>query len=446
MSLRDCLRYWRQESLTLAMPPQPAKLPALCQALAQKVGTVHSVPPSPLSLQELYDSIKDCYLQGLPLTSLPTKTLKQAPWVFYYGEQNLADAANFVTQYFQWLESLSPMRQGRVLILLWYVLMQTYPMHSPSFAWLCHRVDSALATSPRIKVQNVYKASQNYALLSADGPDLFARDLLIQGLREACGRRLFSEELFASQFVNHGAECAQNLLSQALASPDNVVMLQNFIAQYEQEDSVRHLFPKNATINALLLPFVNKTPTEKIYKEPIRDFLLRHFKDPRVDSRLWHGAATAALTVMERWLVAAQLQDFFSILRDTAEPAWQERQNFWSRYLSLGVISKAWVILGREALIAAKQTTLPRDSFADLTGAMANQSVLLMQIDSLIIIEWSHSGACRFCDEADSSVPAFYLDKYNGAHLRPPASAAVRHAGNWQFSISQHIYQQTGIR
>lgn len=90
---------------------------------------------------------------------------------------------------------------------------------------------------------------------------------------------------------------------------------------------------------------------------------------------------------MERWLVAAQLQDFFSILRDTAEPAWQERQRFWSRYLSLGVISKAWVILGKEALIAAKQTTLPRNSFADLTGAMANQSVLLMQIDSLIIIE-----------------------------------------------------------
>jgi hypothetical protein len=128
MSLRDCLRYWRQESLTLAMPPQPAKLPALCQALAQSVGSVHSVAPSPLSLQDLYVCIKDCYLQGLPLTSLPTKTLKQAPWVFYYGEQNLADAANFVAQYFQWLESLSPQRQGRVLILLWYVLMQKYPM------------------------------------------------------------------------------------------------------------------------------------------------------------------------------------------------------------------------------------------------------------------------------------------------------------------------------
>ena len=446
MSLRDCLRYWRQESLTLAMPPQPAKLPALCQALAQSVGSVHSVAPSPLSLQDLYVCIKDCYLQGLPLTSLTTKTLKQAPWVFYYGEQNLADAANFVAQYFQWLESLSPQRQGRVLILLWYVLMQKYPMHSPSFAWLCHRVDSALAVSPRIKAQNVYKACQGYALLSADGPDLFAHDLLTQGLREACVRRSFSDELLASQFVSHGAECAQSLLSRALASPDNLALLQNFIAQYEQEESVRHLFPKSSTINALLLPFVNKIPTENFYKGPIRDFLLRHFKDPRVDNRLWHGAATAAQTVMERWLVAAQLQDFFSILRDTAEPAWQERQRFWSRYLSLGVISKAWVILGKEARMAAKQTTLPRNSFADLTGAMANQSVLLMQIDSLIVIEWSHSGACRFCDEADASVPNFYLDKYSGTELRPPTSAAVRHAGNWQFNISQHIYQQTGIR
>lgn len=445
MSLRDCLRYWRPESLPLAMPPQPAKLSALCQALAQSVGTVHSVAPSPLSLQELYDSIRVCHLQSRPLTSLPIKTLKQAPWVFYYGGQNLADATNFVEQYFKWLEGLSPIQQGRVLILLWYVLMQAYPMHSPSFVWLCHRVDSALAASPRIKVQSVYKACQEYALLSADGPDLFARDLLTQSLREACVRRLFSEELFASQFVRHGAECAQSLLSRALASPDNVAMLQNFIAQYEREESVRHLFPKSSTINALLLPFVNKTPTEEIYKGPIRDFLLRHFKDPRVDNCLWHGAATAALTVMERWLVAAQLQDFFNILRDTAEPAWQERQKFWSPYLSLGVISKAWVILGKEARIAAKQTTLPRNSFADLTGAMANQSVLLMQIDSLIIIEWSHSGACRFCDETDASVPNFYLDKYSGAELRPPDSIAVRHAGNWQFNISQHIYQQTGI-
>lgn len=428
------------------MPPQPAKLPALCQTLAQSVGAVQRMPPSPLSLQELYDSIRDCHLQGRPLLSLPTKILKQAPWVFYYGEQNLADAANFVAQYFEWLESLSPLRQGRVLILLWYVLMQKYPMHSPSFAWLCHHVDSALGSSTRIKVQNVSKACQNYALLSADGPDLFASDLLTQGLREACVRRLFSEELFASQFVSHGAECAQSLLSRALASPDNVAMLRNFIAQYDREESIRHLFPKSSTINALLLPFVNKTPTEEIYKGPIRDFLLRHFKDPRVDNRLWHGAATAALTVMERWLVAAQLQDFFSILRDTAEPAWQERQRFWSRYLSLGVISKAWVILGKEARIAAKQTTLPRNSFADLTGAMANQSVLLMQIDSLIIIEWSHSGACRFCDEADASGPHFYLDKYSGSELRPPDSIAVSHIGNWQFKISQHIYQQTGIR
>ena len=446
MSLRDCLRYWRPESLTLAMPPQPAKLPALCQVLAQRVGAVQRVAPSPLSLQELYDSIWDCHLQGRPLTSLPIKTLKQAPWVFYYGEQNLADAANFLVQYFQWLESLSPLRQGRVLILLWYVLMQKYPMRSPSFAWLCHRVDSALAASTRIKVQNVYKACQDYALLSADGPDLFASDLLTQGLREACVRRLFSEELFASQFVSHGAECAQSLLSRALASPDNIVLLQNFIAQYEREESVRHLFPKSSTINALLLPFVNKTPTEEIYKGPIRDFLLRHFKDPRVDNRLWHGAATAALAVMERWLVAAQLQDFFSILRDTAEPAWQERQRFWSRYLSLGVIRKAWVILGKEARVAAKQTTLPRNSFADLTGAMANQSVLLMQIDSLIIIEWSHSGACRLCDENDESVPDFYLDGYSGPELRPPSGMAVRHTGNWQLNITQYIYQQTGIR
>ena len=446
MSLRDCLRYWRQESLALAMPAQPAKLPALCKALAQSIGVVHSVPPSPLSLQELYNNIKGCYQQGLPITSLPIKTLKQAPWVFYYGEQNLADAKNFVAQYFQWLESLSPLRQEHMILLLWYVLMQTYPMHSPSFAWLCHRVDNALAASPRIKVQNVYKACQDYALLSADGPDLFASDLLTQGLREACARRLFSEELFASQFVRHGAECAQSLLSRALASPDNVAMLQNFIAQYEREESVRHLFPKSSTINALLLPFVNKTPTEEIYKGPIRDFLLRHFKDPRVDNRLWHGAATAALAVMERWIVAAQLQDFFSILRDTAEPAWQERQVFWSRYLSLGVISKAWVILGKEARMEAKQTALPRNSFADLIGAQAKQSVLLMQIDSLIIIEWSHVGACRFCDEGDASVPDFYLDKYSAAELRPPDSTAVSHIGNWQFKISQHIYQQTGIR
>lgn len=446
MSLRDYLRYWGYASLAVALPAPPAKLPALCQALAQSVEAVHSVAPSPLSLQELYDSIRDCYLQGLPLASLSLKTLKQAPWVFYYGEQHLADAANFVAQYFHWLEGQSHVRQGRVLILLWYVLMQAYPIHSPSFAWLCQRVGNALATSPRIKVRDVYRVCHEYALLSADGPELFARDLLTKGLCKACAQRLFSEELFASQFVSQGTERALNLLFHALASPTNVGLLQNFIALYEQEEFVRQLFSKNATINALLLPFVDENPAEDVYKEPIRDFLLRHFQDPRVDNRQWYGVESAALVVMERWLVAAQLQDFFNILRDTAEPAWQERQKFWSRYLALGVISKAWVILGKEARIAARQTTLPRNSFADLTGAMANQSVLLMQIDSLIIIEWSHSGACRFCDENDVSIPVFYLDRYTGTELRPPDSVAVRHAGHWQFNILQQIYEQTGIR
>lgn len=446
MSLRDCLRYWGHEALALELPAPPVKLPTLCQKLAQNVAAVHSVPPSPLSLQELHRSIWGCQLQGLPLACLPSKTLKQAPWVFYYGEQHLADVENFVAQYFHWLEGQSQVRQGRVLILLWYVLMQAYPIHSPSFAWLCQRVSNALATSSRIKVRDVYRVCHEYALLSADGPELFARDLLTKGLCKACAQRLFSEELSASQFVSHGAERALNLLYRTLASAGNDVLLQNFITLYECEDSVRHLFPKNATINALLLPFVDKNPAEEVYKEPIRDFLLRHFKDPRVDNRQWYGVVAPALAVMERWLVAAQLQDFFSILRDTAEPAWQERQKFWSRYLSLGVISKAWVILGKEARIAVRKTTLPRNSFADLSGAMANQSVLLMQIDSLIIIEWSHSGACRFCDENDVSVSNFYLGRYTGAELRPPESAAVRHSGYWQFNISQHIYERTGIR
>ena len=179
------------------------------------------------------------------------------------------------------------------------------------------------------------------------------------------------------------------------------------------------------------------------------DFLLRHFKDPRLDGRHWVGVVPVARSVMERWLVAAQLQDFFAVLRETAAPAWQERQIFWSHYLAKGVISKAWVVLGRAARRAARRTALLKDSFADLRHASPAQSVLLMQIGALIIIEWTHSGACRFCHEEDALAPPFHKDAYSADELRRPDSNPIRHAGQsgqWQKRIAGRIYERTGIR
>jgi hypothetical protein len=157
-----------------------------------------------------------------------------------------------------------------------------------------------------------------------------------------------------------------------------------------------------------------------------------------------------------RWLVKASLDDFFTVLDETADDAhWKFRKAFWSAYLRRNAISDAWIVLGPAA------ARIVRKEFDSLAGAaklrmgdgtQSSHSVLLMQIGALTIAEWSHNGKCWIWSDGEPRVPKLYEAEYKRSQLRDSSKPkrGIVHMGSedgrWQDTIAHIIADETGIR
>ena len=127
-------------------------------------------------------------------------------------------------------------------------------------------------------------------------------------------------------------------------------------------------------------------------------------------------------------------------------------------YYERGVLDEAWLALGPSA---RKFLSLrPRDaqlSAGRLDGGVDDaQSVLIMRIRHLTIVERSHNGKCRIWVKAQRS-PRLYEEKYKSAELMTGdaqlvashASTGISHThsqtGTWQRRIASFIASETGI-
>ena len=216
-------------------------------------------------------------------------------------------------------------------------------------------------------------------------------------------------------------------------------------------------------INNLLEPF-SKSDSFEGAKKKIFPFLMDNFGDPRINKGHWEGGSAIALQVMQRWLVKSTLEDFFRLLKHVsgndpeAERMWKDRQMFWIAYIKKNAISEAWVVLGRKARHVAES------SFSDFDGQYGNlqsgnvaplHSALLMRIDSLVIVEWSHNGKCHMWMETDNNKPSFYKSRYTRNELRneipnsskesPPFIHVKSNHPLWQIRIRNYIRKITGI-
>jgi hypothetical protein len=154
---------------------------------------------------------------------------------------------------------------------------------------------------------------------------------------------------------------------------------------------------------------------------------------------------------MLRWLVSASLEDFFALIsRRAQENHWRYRKAFWSAYLKRGVIGHAWVILGWNAEgEARRQWRDAMPAHGRLTGADPDHSVLLLQIGTVIVVEFSHMGACRLWRQNDQHCPRFYQQEYPRAALRLNPGYELAHRGSasyaWQRELADTIRSETGI-
>ena len=143
---------------------------------------------------------------------------------------------------------------------------------------------------------------------------------------------------------------------------------------------------------------------------------------------------------------------FFKIIEQHADHQFKPRQDLWERYFAGDHIIDAEVILGKRPASTARELKKNDEEakvlrWADLSGALSDQSVLLMRLSNgLTIAEWSHSGSFRAWTESNDKKPRFLRSVYTAASLRSNSDWNKVHKGYWVNDVERYIRKETGIR
>jgi hypothetical protein len=210
---------------------------------------------------------------------------------------------------------------------------------------------------------------------------------------------------------------------------------------------------RNVFANTLLLPWVATDP-DRLLRDKIQDCLLELLGDPRINNPAWVRSDDAARAVITRWLAKATLEQFLKVVdRVAAKHQWDYRRAFWGAYIDRQYVSNSWVAFGAGGAAVARG--LADDSgdklmkqFASLGQSAADQAVLLLQVDNLIIADWSHNGKLRIWRRGNRRAPEFGAAGYTASQLRAEPEFETAHLppNGWQAKAESYIRQHTGIK
>ncbi len=226
------------------------------------------------------------------------------------------------------------------------------------------------------------------------------------------------------------------------------------------DDTFQFVVIRNVIVNSLLSPWVdgsNDLPPG--IADTTRDFLLKHYKDPRLNSGLWNGVDEDAKSVMLRWLAKASLEQFLQIVDDIASDElrlqWPYRRAFWEAYDRLGVIEGAWVAFAESGAWHARRMFDGKLKFGSLSGSVqSNHAVLILNLAGLTIAEWSENGKCHVWLSGNEDAPRLYQEQtspyWKWQLAKKSDNGGVIHSssshGAWQRKVEGFIRDNTGIR
>ncbi len=214
--------------------------------------------------------------------------------------------------------------------------------------------------------------------------------------------------------------------------------------------------------DGLLLPFRSTVPPSEV-RRLVEDHLLRQLKDPRLHPAKWLGVKLEAKEVIYRWLTEQSLELFLDIVdkvvnrSEDARRMWEMRGRFWRSYLNKGYIDEAWVVLGLDGVQQARSinsSVLGKNnkllSYAQLKSSadVHKHVVLMMKIDSLTVVDWSHNGKCHIWNNSNPNAPKLYHPFYTRDQLVHLSEISFTHIanGSWTGDVAKIIYQHTGRR
>jgi hypothetical protein len=282
---------------------------------------------------------------------------------------------------------------------------------------------------------------------SAAGSSLEERleDAGIKGICRFCGMEAAAFH-FALRLMRHSLEHRPASRSRP--------RMERTIAWYEKalaEGGMSAFQAHRAAVaTVLLLPWQERAPEDAL-RERITEFLLKHFKDPRIHPENWLKVPEEATGVLRRWLTRMALEQFFEIVDQVAGIAhWKYRRPFWMSYDRQGVIEEAWVLFGPAAKRLAKTVLEDGAAFGLIRDPrLQNHSILLLRIGGLTVAEVSHSGRCHIWKDDNANAPRLYRKVYGIVELeeRPDFEQTHRSSAtySWQHSVADFIQVNTGI-
>ena len=458
---------------TLPESFRPSRALRAAERVQRQLGDQRIKPPSPESLDDLYQRVVERLRRGTPLADWPRRDLGKLPWVFFHTPKapdrsrrlgsttRLGDNPRLVRSYGTWL---TERRRPRPALSLLNEFLRVYPTESRSFGELRSVVTTAIlsgADTPSLRRWR--ERCEAFHLLDPEG-DLACVESLVSG-SEPVTEKLkvagLDTGLATAGLLNSGLRkqlgALEKLLKRDPAEPER---LDRIIEVLEFQGGLRFDDLRAGIAESLLRPFLTREASPPI-RERVLPFLMRHFGHPNLPTgkRNWRGVRSDLRNVVLRWLVGQSLDAFFAVVKETAlDRHWKYRERFWKAHFDAGLIDRAWFILGSRArTFIGRQAKREELSMGTLHGSEGGQSVLLLHVSGMpgmTVAEWSHSGACRIWNDGNPEAPKLYESEYSrhgrrGRQLMQGQNHRQTHhgseSGRWQDEMAEWIRYYTDV-
>lgn len=384
------------------------------------------------------------------------RDLKRAPTLLFTGTENqLKNNQKFLVNFYK----LVLERQHRSL---WNALISTYcflydpasPLIQSIASFLRRHVDEKRDELPRRWQRHPFLAR----LFEEEAPATIAEFILNNTedtVFQTQEKMRLTRPLSGSQLMRHAYIEGSKIIKTDIEN-SSIEKLDRFLAWICKGQDTNQAINDNAGTAALLGlvgPFrkesnIRDQHTKSRTINTIKQLLRRSYGHHYLDAAKWPYIEDRDdyLRVVSQWWVSDTLKLFFEIIGRHATYQWERRRKFWFNYLEKGHIYDACLICTRRPALTVREVQ-NRDDESDvrcghLRGAEDGQSILLMKIDRLTIVEWSHSGGCGIWEEDDpeNPAPALHKEVYNQTELRSTrAHSRHIHIGDWERRIKGDI-------
>lgn len=387
-------------------------------------GRRENIPQLAARIRRLFDATRIQDYAGL----LPSD-LACLPYVLWMADRDFLDVDHPILLRRYWDEILPSAIQsdaaqhGLWLIPLLHTYVNQFSPDDPRFKAFAERLQKILTRSqhPLAMAWSLWHADCN-ALLPSQAGLALARFFFLTGqgeLRERIAGSPLGLDQMNTPFGHSILEAGLALATDVRRDEQVALRMLNWL-ELASLDVVAIERWRVPVAEALLTPWSGiKTPAQ-VSRKTYAYFEQRYGVPPdaRVGQLLsghetpWADVSARALDVMRYWQLGDQIRLFMRLIRDTADDTWAYRERFWMAYYDAGVVSQVRLILGPEAKALARRPEFKSlaGKFAVMDGSStANQSVIIITIGDLVLVEGSHNRSLRAFLENEQPEQAAYL-------------------------------------